>query len=129
MSERRSSRRIDVDLDGLVKFQQSEDNIGCIIYNINEECVGVMVVTSDPRICKKDQVDLRIFIPAERSPVKCSGKTVWYTDDKKPYNGFSGYAAGIFITDLNKIDRRRLELVVSGRRTNFKGGLHARSYR
>lgn len=123
MEDRRRFRRIDVDLDGVIRFQQSSDTIGCVIRNINKECMGAMIVASDPRVCSKEDLDLGIFIPADRSPVRCSGRVVWYSEDKKPFKNNTDYAAGIFITNISRMDRRRLELVADRKSMSFGGSL------
>jgi hypothetical protein len=96
----------------------------CLIRDINEECTGVMIVTLDPRVCAKEDVDLSISIPAERTPVKCTGKITWYSSaDKESLGGIEGYAAGVFITDISRLDRRRLELLVARRKAFLGGGI------
>ena len=126
MQGRRRSLRIETDLDGIIEFQRTKDTAKCLVRNVNEECIGVMILTSDLRICAKENVNLSIFIPAERSPVKCTGEIVWYSPvdvDEGPLGGVEAYAAGIFITDISRLDRRRLELLVARRKAFLGGGI------
>ena len=116
MWEKRQSQRIDVDLEGSVNFQQGNDTRACVIRNINEECAGIMIVTSDPRVCVMEDLNLAILMPADRSPVKCTGRIAWYSENNDPFTRITDYVAGISITDISKIDRRRLELVIAGKR-------------
>jgi len=116
MQEKRRSPRIDVDLEGAVKFQQGNGMKTCVVRNINEACAGVMIVTSDPRVCVMEDLNLAILIPADRSPVKCAGRVAWYSENRDPFTSSIDYTAGISITDISRIDRRRLELVIAGRR-------------
>jgi hypothetical protein len=126
MRGRRSSLRIETDLDGTIELQRTKDTMKCFIRNINEECVGVMIVTGDPRVCAKEDVNLSIFIPAERSPVKCSGRIVWHSSaDGAALQGVVGYVAGVFITDISRLDRRRLELLVARRKAFLGGGIES----
>ncbi len=111
MQERRRFRRVNVDLDALIQFQRSDDAIGCVIHDLSRECMGALIATSDQRVCAKDNIDLSIFIPAERTPVNCSGRIAWYSKDD---NGGTGYLAGIYITDISRIDQRRLQIVIDG---------------
>ena len=124
MQGRRRSLRIETDLDGTIEFQRTKDTAKCLVRNINEECVGVMILTPDLRICAKENVNLSIFIPAERSPVKCTGEIVWYSSvDEGSLGGVKAYAAGIFITDISRLDRRRLELLVARRKAFLGSGI------
>ncbi len=111
MHERRRFRRVNVDLDALIQLQRNDDAIGCVVQDLSRECMGAMIATSDPRVCAKEDVDLSIFIPAERTPVNCSGRIAWYSKDN---NGGTGYLVGIYVTDISRIDQRRLQLVVDG---------------
>ncbi len=115
MQERRRFRRIESNLDGIVQIQRTNEAMECVIRNINEECTGIMIATSDPRVCAREDVKVSIFIPSERSPVKCAGRITWYSEDKEPFMLGIGYLAGIFITDISRLDLRRLELVLTRR--------------
>ena len=117
MPERRRFRRINVDLDGFVQLQRTNDTRECVIRNINEECMGVMIATSDPNICAREDLNLAIIIPADRSPAKCTGRITWYSKDEDYFKGNIGYLAGVFITDISRIDRRRLELLIAQKRS------------
>jgi len=113
MQQRRRFRRIGVDLDGLIQFPHTGDEMDCMVRNISEECMGAMIFTPDQRIRKREDVNLDIFIPTERTPILCSGKIVWYSEDEEAFRNYKGYSAGIIITDISRIDQRRLELVMA----------------
>lgn len=115
--ERRRSRRIDVALGGTVKSQQDNDMTACVIRNINEGCSGVAVSTFDPRVCVIKDLVLNIAIPAGRSPVRCTGRIAWYSEDSPPGGR---YKAGISITEISGIDRRKLELVIAFSETQMQ---------
>jgi hypothetical protein len=66
-----------------------------------------------------EDLNLAILIPAYRSPVKCAGRIAWYSENKAHFTSGTDYAAGIYITDISRIDRRRLELIIAGRREPF----------
>jgi hypothetical protein len=118
--EKRRHRRVNVDLDGVIEFQNKE-RAKCSIYNISERCAGVMLSTLNPNVCEKQNVKLSIFIPAESEPVECSGDIIWYIEDKDPARIGKIYLAGISVTDINRIDQRRIELIVGQMRSYFNG--------
>ena len=113
MQQRRRFRRIGVDLDGVVQFPQTGDELDCMVRNVSEQCMGAMIFVSNPRVRNREDVNLDIFIPAERTPVLCSGKIVWYSEDEELFQNYKGYSAGIIITDISRIDQRRLELIMA----------------
>jgi hypothetical protein len=122
MDERRRSRRIDVDLDGTVRFQPDNGARSCVIRNINEECAGLMIATSDSRVSAMGNLNIDIFLPAYRSPIKCTGRITWCSEGEHSLANDTAYTAGIYITDISRIDRRKLELLVVGRREPFGSG-------
>jgi hypothetical protein len=63
-----------------------------------------------------EDLNLAILIPADRSPVKCAGRVAWYSENRDPFTSSTDYTAGISITGISRIDRRRLELVIAGKR-------------
>jgi hypothetical protein len=113
MQQRRRFRRVEVDLDGVVQFQQNGDEMGCIVCNISEECMGALILTQDPRVRQRGDIDLNIFIPAERTPANCTGKIIWHSEDKGFFRNYTGFLAGMIITGISRMDQRRLELVMA----------------
>ena len=112
MAEQRRYRRIDVDLDGIVTFSRTNSTVICAIHDISREGRGVKIVTSDPRICAKEDVNLAILIPTDSSPVKCAGRITWYSEDEDPFRVGKAYVAGVLITDMSTIDQKRLEFAI-----------------
>lgn len=97
-------------LYGVIRFPQTGDTLGCFIYSISEDCTEAVIVTSSPRVCVREEVELRIILPVDRSPIKCLGRIA---EDKGLIDDIRGYSARIFITQISRIDQRRLELLIS----------------
>jgi len=114
---------IDVGLNGVIQFQQTTDAAECIIQDIREDCTGIMVFASDTHFCVREDVDLRIFLPAERSPVKCTGRIVWHSDDVEISDDRRGYFAQISITHISRINQRLLELFIAQKRAFLSSGM------
>ena len=111
MLERRRFRRIKVDLDGLIAFHRTSDTAICAIRDINRECMGVKIVTSDPHVCAREDISLTVFVPVRSDDVSsatCTGRIAWHSEDKRPHESDPVYTAGIFITDISKIDEAKL---------------------
>ena len=106
-------RIIDIALDGVIQFQQSNDRMECIIHDVTEDYGEVMVAASDPRICAREDVELSILLPTERSPVKCTGRIVWHSGDERQLKKQTRHLARVFINDLSRMERRRLDLFVA----------------
>lgn len=95
-----------VGLEGTIQFHASNYSMECVIRNISKKVIGAMIVTSDPHVYAKGNVDLFISISSDEPPVKCTGRIVWYSMDKECPKG---YTAGILVNCISEIDRRRLE--------------------
>ena len=119
MVEKRRSRRIDVNFQGSVYLRATKKKVRCFIRDINENCAGVLITSIDPRICAKGAIELTIFIPAERAPVKVAGMIVWHSEENKDVQNKSSYLAGISITHINLNDRRKLEHIIKQNRMSF----------
>jgi hypothetical protein len=120
MRERRRFRRIDIDLDGLIAFHRTSDTAVCAIRDINRECMGVKLITPDPHVCARENIDLTIFIPSRSDDLlsaKCTGRITWYSEDEQPFESASIYKAGVFITDVSKIDEAKLVSAIDFNRT------------
>ena len=122
MQDVMAARVIGVGLDGTIQFQKAKDTIECIVQDITEDYTETVVVASDPRVCMGEDVDLKIFLPTERSPVKCTGRIAWHREDEGLLEDSRGYLARIFITHMGRIDRRRLELVIARKRAFIGSG-------
>ena len=120
MLERRRFRRINVDLDGLIAFHRTSDTAICAIRDINRECMGVKIVTSDPHVCAREDISLTVFVPVRSDDVssaKCTGRIAWYSEDKESSESDAVYTAGIFITDIGKTDEAKLVSVLDFNRS------------
>jgi hypothetical protein len=109
--ERRRFQRINVDLDGLIAFHRTSDTAVCAIRDINRECMGVGIATSDPHVCAREDISLTVFIPVRSddiSSAKCTGRIAWYSGHEESHEGEPVYTAGIFITDISRIDEAKL---------------------
>ena len=115
MQKTHKTRVVDVDLDAIIRFRETNDAITCVVHNVTRDYTDFMVVASDPRICEQQDVDLDIIAPLERSPIKCTGRIIWHLDDELSPNKHAGYLARIFIADISRIDLRRLDLLTTQR--------------
>lgn len=116
------SRMINVGLDGIIQLQQSDDTIECFIREINEDYTEAIVIALDPQVCKQEEVELSIFIPTERSPIKCVGSIFWRPEDNEGLRKDQGEClAEVFITHISRIDGRRLDLILTQKRLLARG--------
>lgn len=114
---------IDVGLSGTIQFQQTTDTAECIIQDISEDCARIMVFAPDTRFREREDVELRIFLPAERSPVKCTGRIVWHSDDEESFDDQRGYFAQISVTHISRINQRLLDLFIAQKRAFLSSGM------
>ena len=113
---------IHVGLDGVIQLQQSGDTIECFIRDVNEDLTEATVVAFDPQVCEQEEVELSIFVPTERSPIKCVGSISWQPEDNEGLRKDQGEClARIFITDISRIDGRRLDLILTQKRLLARG--------
>lgn len=113
---------IEVELSGVIQSQQTTDAAECIIQDIKEDYSETMVFASDARFRAREDVDLRIFLPAERSPVKCAGRIVWHSEDVELSGGCIGYFAQVIITHISRMDRRRFDLFIVQKKASISSG-------
>ncbi len=113
-----ASKTIGIELDGIVQFQHTDDVIiECVIRDITEDCAEAVVIASDEHICAEEDVYLKILLPTEKSPIMCTGKIIWYSEsDEETLKGSRAYLARISITDISRIERKRLDLVIAQKR-------------
>lgn len=116
MQEEIKPRIMDVGLEGIIQFQHADSTIGCVIRDITRDYTEVVVIASDQRICMEGDVELKVILPTERSPIKCTGKIVWYSRDGR------ACLARIAITCISRIERRRLELVIAQKKACDNSG-------
>ena len=109
-------------LDGIIQFQQSNDTIECVVSDITEDYTEAMIVILDPCVYEGEDLDLSILVPAERSPIKCIARIVWPLKDDKVVSVRGSYLARVSITHISKIDRRRLDFIVSQKKAFVSGG-------
>lgn len=113
---------IDVKLDAVMRFQQTDDTIECIILNITSDYTDVMAVASDPRVCKPMAVDLSIFVPAEQLPIRCTGRIIWHLESDEPTGKREKYLVRIFVADISPVDQKRLDLLIDQSRASVSSG-------
>jgi hypothetical protein len=112
---------VHVGLDGVIQLQRTGDTIECFIRDINEDYTEALAIASDPRVCAQEEVELRMFLPTERSPIKCSGRISWHPDDEEQHEDDENYLVRILITHISRIDGRRLDLIISQKRVLARG--------
>jgi hypothetical protein len=113
---------IDVGLNGIIQFQQSNDAVECFIQDIREDYAEIMVFASDALFRVREDVNLRIFLPAERSPIKCKGRIVWRSDEMELAGDYRGYYARISITYISRLHKRLLELFIAQKKAFISSG-------
>lgn len=113
---------IEVELSGVIQSQQTTDAAECIIQDIKEDYSETMVFASDARFRAREDVDLRIFLPTERSPVKCAGRIVWHSEDVELSGGCKGYFAQVIITHISRMDQRRFDLFIVQKKASSSSG-------
>jgi hypothetical protein len=116
---RRRFRRIGFNLDGSIQLQRIKETAKCFIRDISEECMGIGIVMSDPRVCdwQREDVNVNISIPGEDSPVVCSGRIVWSSSwEDRTSGGIKGYRAGLFTVAVSQSDEKRLNSAIARRK-------------
>lgn len=116
------AKTIDMGLGGNIQFKDSSGAVGCTICSITEDHLEAVVVSSDPRISAKGNVELEMFLPTERSPIRCTGRSVWFSPGAEQFRAYNGYMARVVITQISRIDRRRLEVVTVQKKAFMTGG-------
>ena len=116
MQEEMKSRIMDVGLEGIIQFQHADGTVGCIIRDITRDYTEVVVIASDQRVCIEGDVEIKVILPTERSPIRCTGKIVWYSRDGRDC------LARIAITRISLIERRRFELAIAQKKAFDNSG-------
>ena len=110
---------IDVELDGAIRFQQTHDTIKCIILNITRDYTDIMAVSSDPRVCEQQAIDLGIFAPTEKLPIKCTGRIIWHLESDELTERREKYLVRIFVAEISRFDQKRLDLLIYQNRASL----------
>ena len=118
-----TGRRIsDVELDGIISFEQTGERVACIVYDVNLGCMTMDMFMTDPRDCAGEDVELNIFLPAERTPVKCAGTIVQHPVDVDFPEDQDNRLAQIVVTNISRMDLRRFEIFTVHKRAFISGG-------
>ncbi len=113
-----------VGLDCIVHFRRTNDVLGCVMHTITGDYAEAVVVASDPDAFKEDDVELRILLPVERSPIICTGRL---SVGKSQVGGSGKYSAKVFISNISRLDQRRLEVFIERKKAFIGGGSNASS--
>jgi CheY-like chemotaxis protein len=108
---------IEIGLPGVINFQRGGDPMECIIQCVARDFSDATVFTSDLRVSLREEIALAMFLPLERSPIKCTGRIIAHSRSEQQIKGREGYLAQILIDHMGRIDRRRLELTIIQRET------------
>ena len=118
-----TGRRIsDVELDSIISFKQTGERVACIVYDVSLGCTEIDVFMTEPRGCAGEDVELNIFLPAERTPIKCSGTMVQHPEDVDFPEDQDRRSAQIVITHIGRMDLRRFEIFAVQKRAFISGG-------
>ena len=116
------NRMIDTELDAIILFQQTNETITCTVRNVARDYKNLIVTASDRCICEYEDVDLIIISPADSSPIRCVGRTIWHLEDDVLPGEHKQYTARVSIADISRIDQRRLELLIDQRQALVVNG-------
>ncbi len=122
MQELAGSGIIDIGLSGTIQFHQTNENMECVVLDISEDCGEIDVAMPEPRACDKEAVELTIYIPAEKTPIRCMGTMFECLGDYVLPEDQDGCPAQILITEMGRMDRRRLELFIAKKKAYISGG-------
>ena len=111
--ESTESKTIYIGLDGIIQPQQNANKIECIVCDITEDYTEAMVIASEAFIWDQEGVKLSILPPAEKSPIKCTGRIIWPSKGKAMLEVNNGYLMQIQITHIDQIDRERLDFAIT----------------
>jgi hypothetical protein len=113
-----------VGLDCIIRFRRSNDILGCVIHTITGDYTEAVLVASDPGVSKEADVELRILLPVERSPIRCTGRI---SADESEVEGSGKYSARVFISSISRLDQRRLEVFIERKKAFIGGSSNANS--
>ena len=119
ITERRIS---EVELEGVISFKQTGEKISCIAYDVSPGCMEIGVSMNEPRVCAGEDVELNIFLPTERKPIKCVGRIVQHSEDVEFPEDHDDRLVKIVVTHINRMDLRRFEIFTVQKRAFISGG-------
>ena len=109
-----------IELNGVISFVQTGERVSCVVYDVTPGCMEIDIDMFESRVCAGEDVELNIFLPVERTPVRCSGTIAQHPDDfSKDQNSC---LAQIAVTHMSRMDHRRFELFTVHRRAFISGG-------
>lgn len=112
-----------MELDAVIWFKETDEKMGCVVHDITPDCTEASVVISNMRPCAGGKVELDIFLPTERTPIKCNGEVIQHPAGEDDSSGnSSGSLVHLLLIHTSRIDHRRLELFVTQRRAFISGG-------
>ena len=118
-----TGRRIsDVELDGIISFEQTGERVACIVYDVSLGCAEIDVFMVEPRGCAGENVELNIFLPTERTPVKCSGKIGQHPEDVDFPEDQDHRSAQIVVAHISRMDLRRFEIFAAQKMAFISSG-------
>lgn len=115
-----ANMEIHIELNGIIRARNADEEAGCIVNSITGDHREVTLVGSGPdAFTKEDKEDMELmmFLPLERSPVRCTCRIVEYGNRTR---NDGSHSARMLITQMSRLDRRRLELVIE-RKLAFMG--------
>ena len=116
-----AAQTIELGMDATIREVSDKKALNCLLRDISEDCAEATIIVSDPYIREMKEVELVVILPAERSPLRCTGKVVWCSEKGDAvFKDHRGFLAKIAIEDISKIDRRRLELAMEQKKA-FRG--------
>ncbi len=117
---------INIGMDAVIRPQQTNDSIECIVLNITKDYTDVMAVTADPRVCELDAVELGILAPTGESVTKCTGRAIWHLKVDELGGKHDKYLVRIFVTDISQMDQKTLDFLIH-QKGAFTGSEHAQA--
>ena len=127
MQTAKKDRVIDVELDAFIRFQRSNDTIGCVIRNITSDYTDIMAVASDSRVCMREDVDIDIPEPDNDQVINCTGRIIWHLENDDLSAKQEKYLIRIFIAEINQTNQRRLDHLIA-QKNSIIGDLHNASF-
>jgi hypothetical protein len=113
---------VNLGLDAIIWFKETDEEMSCIVRGVTPDCLEADVVIPNVSSCAGGDVKLNIFLPNERTPVKCTGGVTEDSEENNSSGDPDGCLVHLMITPTSRIDHRRLELFVTQRRAFISGG-------
>lgn len=122
MQEITGNSIIDINLNGIIRLGQSSGKIECIVRDVTEDYTEIGVIVFGQLASEEEEAVLSIFLPTERTPIKCAGIITRYPENNVSSENQEKFPAQIAITNMGRIDRRRLELFVAQKKAFISSG-------